>query len=178
MGIENIVKGIIPFDTLEQDHIKETLLWIRSGAPIYRTQKPDIPLKHLVSYFVILDEKSKKILLVDHIKSGLWLPPGGHVEFNENPKKTVERECMEELGIEAVFWSEIPLFLTSTVTIGSTPGHIDVSLWYVLKGNSEQVLYFDQDEFHKIGWYLFDEIPFEKSDPHIERFIQKLNKII
>lgn len=178
MTIENIIKKIIPFDRVESEHIKETLDWIRSGAPLYRVQKPDIPPKHLVSYFVILDKIQKKILLVDHKKSGLWLPPGGHVEPNESPKKTVERECEEELGIKAVFWDSSPLFLTSTVTVGATAGHIDVSLWYVLKGKSTQKMYFDQDEFHQIQWYSLDEIPFEKSDPHMFRFVQKLKNLM
>ena len=178
MDIETLVQKIIPFDTLEQDHINETLLWIRSGASLYRIEKPDVPFKHLVSYFVVLDEKSKKVLLVDHKKSGLWLPPGGHVEFNESPKKTVKRECLEELGIKAEFWSPMPLLLTSTMTVGSTAGHVDVSLWYVVKGIFGQTFCFDQNEFQGIKWYAFHDIPFEKSDPHMRRFIQKLENMI
>jgi 8-oxo-dGTP diphosphatase len=101
---------ITPHDDLETQHIQETLLWIESGAPLFRVQKPDIPNKHLVSYFVLFDEAHKKILLVDHKKALLWLPSGGHVEIDEDPQQTVVRECREELGIEADFWLSDPFF--------------------------------------------------------------------
>lgn len=123
---------------------------------------------------MLFDEKKKKILLTDHRKSELLLPAGGHVELNEDPKETVRRECLEELGIQADFWCEKPLFLTSTVTTGLTFGHTDVSLWYVLKGNVKNDYKFDKREFKSIYWFGFDEIPYEKADPHMQRFIQKL----
>ena len=130
---------LIPFDDLEQNQIQETLKWIESGAPIFRLQKPDIPPQHLVSYFVLFDEKEQSILLVDHKKAQLWLPTGGHVEKDEDPRETVKRECFEELQIQADFWQVAPLFLTSTVTVGLTAGHKDVSFWYVLKGSTREI---------------------------------------
>lgn len=172
--IHHLISTIIPHDDVEQEHINDTCRWIESGAPIFRVQKPDVPNKHLVSYFVLFDDVHQKILLVDHKKALLWLPSGGHVEIDEDPKTTVERECLEELNITADFLSPHPLFLTSTLTVGLTAGHTDVSLWYVLKGNSHKAYEFEKDEFNDIRWFPLDEIPYEKSDPHMERFIQKL----
>jgi 8-oxo-dGTP pyrophosphatase MutT (NUDIX family) len=40
-----------------------------------------------------------RILLVDHVNAGLWLPPGGHVEVDEDPGLTARREIQEELGL-------------------------------------------------------------------------------
>ena len=174
LEIYHQIEAIVPYDAIEQQHIDETLIWISSGVPIFRIQKPDIPDKHLVSYFVLFDEKNNKILLVDHIKAGLWLPAGGHVEIDENPTETVNRECIEELGITADFWAPTPIFLTSTLTVGLTAGHTDVSLWYVLKGDSNKAYHFDKDEFYSIRWFSFDAIPYKKSDPHMKRFIEKL----
>ena len=168
------ISAITPYDALEKEHIENTLSWITSGEPIFRVVKPDIPNKHLVSYFVVFDKEARKILLVDHKKAGLWLPAGGHVEPGEDPKDTVKRECLEELGIEADFWREDPIFLTSAVTVGITAGHTDVSLWYVIKGNSLDQYQFDQSEFNSIRWFSFEEIPYEKSDPHMKRFVNKL----
>ncbi len=172
--IHNIISNIIPHDALEQEHISNTLSWIESGEPIFRIQKPNVPNKHLVSYFVLFDEKTKKVLLVDHVKAQLWLPSGGHVEVDEDPKETVRRECVEELGVQAVFLSDEPIFLTSTITVGLTAGHTDVSLWYVLKGDSNSVYEFDKNEFNAVRWFGFDEVPYAKSDPHMRRFISKL----
>ena len=40
-----------------------------------------------------------KTLLVEHVKSGLWLPPGGHIEKNETPDEALLREIKQELGL-------------------------------------------------------------------------------
>lgn len=172
--IHALVKDISIGDEIEKEHITDTLTWIESGAPIFRIQKPDIPNKHLVSYFVLYDEEKEKVLLVDHKKAMLWLPSGGHIELDEDPESTVKRECLEELGIEADFWTTEPIFLTSTLTVGVTAGHIDVSLWYVLKGDSQISYQFDREEFFDVAWFSFDNIPYSKSDPHMKRFIKKL----
>lgn len=176
--IKEIICNISPFDSLEERHLQETLAWIQSGAPLFRIKKPDTPPKHLVSYFLLFDEEAQKILLVDHKKAELWLPAGGHVEIDEHPQDTVRRECLEELGIDAEFWHSEPLFLSSTLTVGLTAGHTDVSLWYVLKGREKAVYSFDSSEFNRVKWFYFDEIPYQTSDPHMERFVHKLKNII
>jgi 8-oxo-dGTP diphosphatase len=176
--IYEIVANISAFDSIEERHIQDTLIWIDSGVPIFRIAKPNIPNKHLVSYFVLFDREAKKILLVDHKNAKLWLPTGGHVEIDESPKDAVKRECIEELGIIADFWHEEPIFLTSTVTVGLTAGHTDVSLWYVLNGNSQQTYKFDVNEFNAINWFGFNEIPYDKTDMHMRRFISKLQGIL
>ena len=37
-----------------------------------------------------------------HKKVSMWLPPGGHIEENEDPVQAVSREVFEETGIESV----------------------------------------------------------------------------
>ena len=175
-GIAEIIAAIEPFDQLEGAHQEDALRWIGSGAPIFRIQKPDIPPKHLVSYFALIDNSNGKILLVDHKLAGLWLPSGGHVEPGEDPSETVFRAAMEELGVAAEFAVPGPVFVTVTETMGEVR-HTDVSLWYVLRGDSTRELDFDPAEFHRVRWFHFDEIPFERSDPHLQRFIAKLKKI-
>lgn len=172
--IIKVVSSIEPFDLIEQEQIHFVKNWILSGAEIFRIAKPDKPNIHLVSYFAVIDPISNEFLLVDHKKASLWLPPGGHVEPNEHPKETVKREAQEELGIEAEFVFEDPLFLSVTNTIGDVDPHTDVSLWYVLRGNRNAYLNFDADEFHQIRWFHQNEIPFECTDPHMKRFVDKI----
>lgn len=62
--IRDLILNIAPFDTLEQNHINEALSWIDSGIEIFRAQKPDVPNKHIVTYFVVFDESSKKNTVV------------------------------------------------------------------------------------------------------------------
>lgn len=171
--ILDLVININPYDPLEKQHINDTVAWINSDEQIFRISKPDNPNKHLVSYFVMFDQAKEKILLVDHKKAELWLPSGGHVEIDEDPADTVTRECMEELSVAAEFWSTKPIFITQTVTVGKTAGHTDVSLWYVIKGNSNIEYDFDQEEFSSVKWFGLDEVPYGRSDPHMERFVSK-----
>jgi 8-oxo-dGTP pyrophosphatase MutT (NUDIX family) len=173
------VEKLIHYDAIEQDHKRDVCQWLRSGINPFRLQKPDIPPKHLVSYFVIVDPEYRSMLLVDHIKAQLWLPSGGHVEFNELPSSAVKREAKEEFGIEASFLrsNDKPFFVTVTSTVGLTAGHTDVSLWYLLRGSVHDRIRFDRSEFTDVEWYTFDEIMETDPqifDPHLKRFTAKL----
>ena len=172
--IGEIIATIEPLDELERAHRNSTLEWIRSGAPIFRTAKPDVPPQHLVSYFALVDQHCGKLLLVDHRLAGLWLPSGGHVEPGEDPHATVVRELSEELNLAAEFVRDGPLFITVTRTVGQDGGHTDVSLWYLLRGDSMRAIEFDRGEFHGVRWFDFEKIPFERSDPHLRRFVAKM----
>ena len=174
------ILGIEPFDEIEEVQKAEVLAWIRSHAPLFRMTKPANPPQHLVAYFVLADFEANCILLVDHLKAGKWLPTGGHVEQDEDPRMTVMRELMEELAITASFahcTGDRPLFLTSTETVGLTAGHTDISLWYVLKGSKEAFFTYDKSEFAGVRWFGFEEIletDLSRLDPHMHRFIRKL----
>ena len=176
--IFKIIDNITPYDQTESKHIVDTLNWIKSAKSIFRISKPDNPNKHLVSYFVVFDYLENKVLLVNHKKAGLWLPSGGHVEVGEDPVDTVKRECLEELNIKAEFYYNAPIFITQTVTVGLTAGHTDVSLWYVIKGNSRIKYNFDQEEFSDIKWFGLEQIPYGNTDPHMKRFINKFHRLL
>lgn len=117
-----------------------------------------------------------QIVLVDHKKAELWLPPGGHVDSGEDPKETVRREAKEELSIEAEFFSDNLLFLTVTQTVGNIAKNKDVSLWYLLKGDPSQSFDYDINEFNQIHWFSSDGIPFQRSDLYMKRFLQKMSQ--
>src|SRR5262245_32167127 len=40
-----------------------------------------------------------KVLLHWHKKAGIWLPPGGHIELDEDPNQAALREVKEEAGL-------------------------------------------------------------------------------
>lgn len=182
--ILNTIESIRPFDDLETLHIQDASNWIRSTTEsIYRISKPDNPPKHLVSYFVPVDEARRSLLLIDHVKSGLWLPAGGHVEIDENPAVTVAREAQEELGLDAKFSAltgDQPLMITVTQTVNGNI-HTDVSLWYVLTGDSRVDLDFDRREMKGYKWFTFNEIlktNIDTLDPHMHRFVNKLQQML
>lgn len=165
--------AILALDALERAHLRDAVAWVESGAPLFRVAKPATPPKHLVSYFAVVD--GEHILLVDHRNAGRWLPTGGHVEDGEDPRATVVRELREELAFElSLDQVGPPRMVTVTETVGTTPGHVDVSLWYAVPGDRSLPVVFDAGEFTDARWFPFDEAPLHRSDPHLGRFLAKL----
>ncbi|MTC60447.1 NUDIX domain-containing protein [Providencia rustigianii] len=56
-------------------------------------------VKHFTATAMIRNENGE-FLLHKHSKLGFWLPPGGHVELNEEPQDAVIREVLEETGLK------------------------------------------------------------------------------
>jgi 8-oxo-dGTP diphosphatase len=163
------IMEIAPFDALEQEHHAEALAWIDSGQPIFRLERPAIPPQHLVSYVLLVSENA--VLLVNHRRSGLWLPTGGHVEPDEAPQVTAQRELEEELGLLLPLEQFKVRFITVTQTVGQER-HTDVSLWYILSVARGIVLKPCTEEFTDVQWFAFDQVP-TATDPHLERCLAK-----
>ncbi len=181
--IRALVAALTPGDEVESEHQHEALAWLDTTTDIFRRAKPRTPDPHLVSYFLPLDLDTGGILLADHRLSGLWLPPGGHVEPGEDPADTTRREAREELGIEARFSSltaDRPAFVTVTPTASVTESHTDVSLWYVLHSSETDHLRPDRREFRSIRWWTRAEIAAayaRQFDPHLSRMLAKLDRL-
>ncbi len=169
------IASITPGDAVETRHRTDALSWVDSGVELIRQVKPAKPPKHLVSYFAVVSDDGH-LLLVDHKNAQLWLPAGGHVEPGEHPRETVRRELLEELGFAAAHDIGPPWMITCTETVGLTAGHTDVSLWYVVHALRTQALRFDAGEFNAVRWFAFADVPCERSDPHMNRFIAKLQR--
>lgn len=182
-AIRKLIQQIKPSDEIESAHQTHVMDWIDSGARLFRTRKPDVPQQHLVSYFVLYDEAKDVIMLIDHVKAGLWLPTGGHVDVNENPMDTVIREAREELQVKATFshiFGDQPLFITATQTRGYGE-HTDVSLWYVIEADSAITLEFDRREINGYKWISLEDVlktPLQELDPHMHRFSRKMRAYI
>ena len=75
-------------------------LKLHPGAVSRVTRRTFVPVvRHLTATgFVVHDHR---VLLHWHPKVGAWLPPGGHIEENEDPVQAVLREIEEEAGVQA-----------------------------------------------------------------------------
>jgi len=58
---------------------------------------PDGDLQRIAAYALISDDLDRW-LLVQAKESGLWLLPGGGVNFGEHPEECLRREVLEETG--------------------------------------------------------------------------------
>ena len=173
--IRSEIAGVQTLDQAERIDVVRALAWVDSGATLCRISKPATPPMHLVSYFVVVD--GDQVLLVDHKNAQRWLPPGGHVEAGEHPRATVLRELQEELGFAAPHAIAAPLLLTCSTTVGPSTPHVDVSLWYVVRCSRSQPLVFDAGEFNSVRWFPWGDVPPQRSEPHLPRFLAKLQSI-
>jgi 8-oxo-dGTP pyrophosphatase MutT (NUDIX family) len=177
--VYDLVAGVSPFDEHELRDKTSTLGWIDSGAPLFRIARPATPDKHLCVYFALFDEARRTVLLVDHVKAGLWLLSGGHVDDGEDPRRTVLREAAEELSIDGEFhprFGDEPLFLTVTKTRGEH-SHTDVSFWFVLAADQDMRIEADPREANEVRWFALDdpaEWAHDRFDPQMGRFRDKL----
>ena len=176
--ISDLVTSVRPFDAREAADQADILAWVASGQQLFRTAPPATPRKHLVVYFVPVDAAGRCLLLGDHRKSGLWLPPGGHVEDGEDPRAAVVREAAEELGIVTQPLDDRPFFLTVTPT-NDASRHLDVDLWFVLPVQRGVSLIPDPREFASVRWFGLDDQgdwPSNRYDPEMGRFAAKLRQ--
>lgn len=170
------VAALFPIDHKEAQDISSCLAWIDSGADLWRRVKPRTPPVHLVSYFCVL--APGKVLLGDHRSSGLWLPPGGHVEPGEHPRETVARECLEELGCSLPMLRDHALFFTLTETQGPEhTRHQDASLWYGLQMQADVLPDFDPGEYLGMQWFACDDLPISRMEPNLPRFLRKVRHL-
>jgi 8-oxo-dGTP diphosphatase len=173
----DLIEGLVTGDLVEAEHRADTLAWLAGTTDVYRRIKPDTPPRHLVSYVVPVDRLDGSVLLVDHVKAGLWLPPGGHVEPGEDPAETARREAYEELGLDVTVRE--PVFITVTDTVGVGRPHTDVSLWYPVFADRSTPLVLDEREFTAARWWSESEIREAdpgRFDPHFRRFLRKLRQ--
>jgi 8-oxo-dGTP pyrophosphatase MutT (NUDIX family) len=182
--VSELTAAVRPFDEREAADQADVMAWVASGQPLFRTAAPATPPKHLVVYFVPADTANRSLLLGDHRKSGLWLPPGGHVEDGEDPRQAVAREAREELGITAEFHPGLgdarPFFLTVTPT-NEPASHLDVSMWFVIQLDRAAALVPDPREFNGVCWFDFGEQrdwPACTYDPEMGRFAAKLRSAL
>ncbi len=173
----NSLNSIFSYDDIETQQIEACREWISSTSDLYRLEKDNEPLAHLVTLFLPFDQKNKKIYMGKHIKSGLWLPTGGHVDFQELLIDAVNREAKEELNVKPKFISKDPFFLSFSVNQNPLTRHVDIAFWYLLEGNEKEEYDFCKREFETMKWFDLEKIP-SPVDVNMERFIKKISAII
>ncbi len=66
----------------------------------------EITKHHTVTVFVVFNNK---VLLINHKKHKIWLPPGGHIERDEIITDTALKEVKEETGLDIELYNDSEL---------------------------------------------------------------------
>ena len=146
-------------------------------------------LKHFTATVVLISNtKPQKILLGFHRKLKSWLPPGGHIENNENPLEAAIRETREETGIDVTSFlskehpldghvSALPIpefFFEETIPPdGEKPEHKHLDFIYVVHVPEEDPV-FDVRESSAMRWFTKEEVLQLDTYPNIKQEILKL----
>ena len=117
-----------------------------------------------VAVFVVSD---RRVLLHRHVKLGMWLPPGGHIEPGELPDEAAIREVQEETGVDIMLKGyrglpiDYPRQLIQPAGIqleDIAPRHQHIDLIYF----AIPLEYSRIDPVHassvQAGWYALDEL--------------------
>jgi ADP-ribose pyrophosphatase YjhB (NUDIX family) len=126
--------------------------------------------------FVVYQDQ---ILLLKHKKLNGWIPPGGHIELNEDPETSLWRELAEETGLQQADLTlistakntvdspsnkKLPLpfnFNVYTYTGESDHKHIDLS--YLLASNTDQIQQ-NPEESNGLKWFSRQDLEDNKSE--------------
>lgn len=118
-----------------------------------------------VAYVVYQD----KVLMVHHKKLGIWLPPGGHIELDQDPEQALFNELREETGLTEevleVFGSKPEIVSPGTKFLYSptfldihkiSNTHRHIGMVYLLKSKTDQITL--SEEHHEIRWFSASDI--------------------
>lgn len=116
--------------TPSEETVGERFLERAKEGLLTRDENPET---HFCVYFAGYDPKAKKIFIGHHIKSGLWLFNGGHIDKGEVPMETLHREVGEEWGNSIrVDVEDKPALLTITEINNPTKQkcRLHYDIWY------------------------------------------------
>lgn len=128
-----------------------------------KLSREENPASHFCVYFAAYDPAERQVFIGHHIKSGLWLFNGGHMDQGEAPQTSLHREIGEEWGVTLA-----PDAITGPTLLTITPidparrhscrEHYD--LWYFVQVDRD---HFTPDparlaeEFYTNRWATFGE---------------------
>jgi 8-oxo-dGTP pyrophosphatase MutT (NUDIX family) len=141
--------------------------------------KAENPESHVCVFFVPIRRGRREVFLVDHIKAGTWIAPGGHVEPGEGLVETIFREVDEELGVACSLEQVSRPFLVTVKQIAVTRGrrcrkHFDV--WHTIEVEGELVA--DPGEFYGSGWFGIDRALVKVTDKNNRLAMKKLARMM
>lgn len=135
LPIEQVLRKHHPLDAQEARDLRRALsLALRSQRRTFPACEANT---HLTASALISHPASGLVLLHQHKRLGLWLPPGGHIEDGEEPHVAAAREAWEETGARVA--AEDPgLLYVNEHPAGRS--HIHVDLCYSFRLQSRQTM--------------------------------------
>ncbi len=152
-GVQALIAEIKALNTTDSDTLHTLLLRSQETRPLTRDEgEPD----HFCSMIAPISIRQQLIFIGHHKKSGLWIPPGGHIDQGETPREAAVRECKEELGARITEADIEPLAATAADITGRPQCTKHLDFWFVWALDHTEEFAYDSGEFHEAGWHPID----------------------
>ena len=112
----------------------------------------------------------KNVLFVHHKKLNKWLPPGGHVELDQDPEEALYAELLEETGLTPAHISicgHKPEITSPGTKFLHTPAFLDIhdisdthkhiGITYIVQAKTDHVLLSEREHNH-IRWFSLPDL--------------------
>jgi len=165
----------IPSSLEQVETYGEFLRFVReSSEPFLRNRLPG----HVTASAVVTNPDRTHILLIHHAKIGLWLQPGGHIEFPEDASvvATALREVREETGLHMLTLLSDRIFDLDIHEIPQRtdmPTHLHYDVRFLVEASMDEALV-ETEETRGIGWFALDEIDQLGVDASVRRLVEKV----
>lgn len=122
---------------------------------------------HLTGSALVVDPKSRKILLLFHTKVQRWLQPGGHADGDANLARVALREATEETGIADLMVVtpaidlDVHVFRSAT---GAEPDHLHLDVRHLVLAPAGAVGEINH-ESEGLAWVALGDLPTYDVDP-------------
>jgi 8-oxo-dGTP pyrophosphatase MutT (NUDIX family) len=142
------------------------------AEPFSRSQ----PEAHFTASAAVVDPAGRRTCLVDHVKLGRRLQPGGHIEpEDESPAQGALREAREETGLDVRLHPFAPrpfdLDIHEIPALGDEPPHLHLDLRYLVIADGGE----PAEGAH---WVPLEEAVAGTDEPALKRLLQKAERLL
>lgn len=143
------------------------------GRPLTRDEGESA---HFCAMIVPIVRERGLVYVGHHIKSGLWISPGGHIDCGEPLAQTAVREAHEELGL-TIEQGQLQLWDATVADISdrhTCTRHLDI--WFLLEQSIPKKYQYEVREFYEAGWYPIQNVLQKAVRTHYARAYASLQK--
>lgn len=129
----------------------------RRGRAEHEDLSDDAPRMPAVGVGVIVEREGRVLLArrKNDPGKGTWAPPGGHLDFGEEPEACAAREVEEETGLRI----GRPRFRALTNDVFPENGAHYVSLWMDASFAAGEAWEKSKREMEGLGWFAWEDLP-------------------